>query len=109
MLRTVSVIAFAAMIATPALAGVTTIEFKSSDGETTTGVYDDSTSTYTINDSTEAIPYTWDAEAKKLCGKDADGADACATFEAEISEVGQSTTFTSQDGESGTATIISVE
>jgi hypothetical protein len=98
-------IAGLALIATPALAASTTVEFAGSNGQTTVAVFD-SNGTVTLNGAAPA-PYTMDQAAKKICGA-VEGQELCVTFGEMGSTVGFSTTFTDTAGNSGTATITAV-
>lgn len=103
--RLLIAIAGLALIATPALASSTTVQFANSNGQTTVAVFD-SNGTVSINGGAPS-PYTIDQAAKKICG-DAGGQQLCVTFAEMGTEVGFSTTYTDTAGNSGTATITAV-
>jgi hypothetical protein len=104
-LRLLTAIAGLALIATPALAASTTVEFVNSSGQTTVVVFD-TNGTAVINGAAPG-PYTIDQTAKKICG-DAGGQQLCVTFGEMGTDVGFSTTYTDTAGNSGTATITAV-
>lgn len=103
--RLLYAIAALALIATPALAMSTTVEFAGSNGTTTTVVFN-SDGTASINGAAPG-PYTIDQAAKKICG-DAQGQQLCVTFAEMGTEAGFTTTYTDTAGNSGTATITAV-
>lgn len=103
--RLLIAIAGLALIATPALAASTTVEFANSNGQTTTAVFD-ANGTVSLNGAAPA-PYTMDQAAKKICGS-VEGQELCVTFAEMGSTVGFSTTYTDTAGNSGTATITAV-
>ena len=103
--RLLIAIAGLALIATPALAASTTVEFANSNGTTTVVVFD-SNGTASINGAAPG-PYTVDQAAKKICG-DAGGQQLCVTFRDMGTTVGFSTTYSDNAGNSGTATITAV-
>lgn len=103
--RLLIAIAGLALIATPALASSTTVEFANSNGTTTVVVFD-SNGTASVNGAAPG-PYTIDQAAKQICG-DAGGQQLCVTFGEMGSTVGFSTTYTDNAGNSGTATITAV-
>lgn len=95
-----------ALLATPALAASTTVEFAATSGQTTVVVFNgDGTASV---DGAEPGPYTVDQAAKKICGQ-VQGQELCVTFGAMGAEVGFTTSFTNTAGASGTATITAVE
>lgn len=103
--RLLVAIAGLALIATPALASSTTVEFAGSNGQTTTVVFNsDGTASA---DGGAPSPYTVDQAAKKICGA-VQGQELCVTFGEMGSTVGFSTTYTDTAGNSGTATITAV-
>lgn len=104
-LRLLAAIAGLALIASPALASSTTVEFASESGTTTTVVFD-SNGTASVNGAAPG-PYTLDQAAKKICGA-VNGNELCVTFGEMGSEVGFSTTYTNSAGDKGTATITAV-
>ena len=103
--RLLIAIAGLALIATPALAMSTTVEFAGSNGQTTVAVFD-SNGTVAINGAAPS-PYTIDQAAKKICG-DAGGQQLCVTFAEMGTDVGFTTTYSDTAGNSGTATITAV-
>ncbi len=114
MLRILGVVAASALFATAAHATVTTIEYTGSDGEQVTVAYDDATNTATVigGESDGATsPYTFDEAANKLCSNDAEGAEVCVTFEGtgEEPKAGDTASFTTNDGRSGTAKVVSIQ
>ena len=104
-IRLLIAIAGLALMATPALAASTTVEFAGSNGQTTTVVFD-SNGTASINGAAPG-PYTIDQAAKKICGS-AEGQELCVTFAEMGTDVGFTTTYTDTAGNSGTATITAV-
>ena len=104
-LRLMLAIAGLALMATPALAASTTVEFANSNGQTTVVVFD-ANGTASINGAAPG-PYTIDQAAKKICGS-AQGQELCVTFAEMGADVGFSTTYTDTAGNSGTATITAV-
>ena len=84
----------AAFAAAPAFATTYSVEFAVDGGETTTV------------DIADDVKY--DADTRTLCA-DQDGAEVCVTLSAELHNAGDSATFTSSDGKSGTATLKSVQ
>lgn len=104
--RLLVAIAGLALIATPALASSTTVEFANSGtGQTTTVVFN-SDGTASANGQ-PASPYTVDEAAKKICGQ-VQGQELCVTFGEMGSTVGFSTSYSDTAGNSGTATITAV-
>jgi ABC-type amino acid transport substrate-binding protein len=89
----------AAFAAAPALAQATTIEFVRDDGTTFVGVFD-ADGTASINGAA-AEGYTWDETTRQLCAS----SGLCVTFEEAGEGVGFSTRYTTNEGNSGTATI----
>ncbi len=110
MIRTLALASAAALMATAASAAVTTIEYTLADGDKVTIAYDDATSTATTNgDAATARPYTWDEATSTVCSADAEGKEVCATFENAGQEAGHTTAFSTNDGRSGSATILTIE
>ena len=113
MIRTLGVLFASAFLATAAHAAVTTVEYSGPDGNVTVA-YDDATSTATVvggeNDGA-AAPYTFDQASNTICSSDAEGKEVCVTFDGngEEPKAGDTASFTTNDGRSGTATIVSVE
>ena len=99
-----AVVAFAAPVA---FAEVVTIEFAQDDGETQVWHFNQETGMAKTGDI--EVPYTYDAEASTICGQMEEG-ELCATFaEAGEPTVGESSAYTTSDGNSGTATITAIE
>lgn len=100
--------AVAAFAAAPAFASKITVEFAADEGDAVTVVFDQESMTATSEEGT--APYTYDAEAHKICVQAEEG-EICADFEGEAEEptVGYSTGYTATDGETGTATITAIE
>lgn len=96
----------AGLIAAPAFADKMTIEFTPEDGEATTAVFDQAAGTVTMGDKTTT--FTWDEESITLCAAMEDG-PLCATFAEKRSEVGESSSYTTNKGTSGNATITALE
>ncbi|MEL6285067.1 MAG: hypothetical protein AAFQ18_02565 [Pseudomonadota bacterium] len=99
--------AFAMAVSSPAFAATMTLEFAPDDGSPAASwVFDDSTMTATAPDGSTG-PYTWDEEAGVLCGTDPDGNDVCATIvmTEEAPTVGSSSTYTLNNGDTGTVTV----
>lgn len=103
--RLLIAIAGLALIATPALASSTTVEFANSNGQTTTVVFN-SDGTASANGQ-PASPYTVDQDAKKICGQ-VQGQELCVTFGEMGAAVGFTTSYSDTAGNSGTATITAV-
>jgi len=109
MRKTLALIAASALFAAPALAATMTIEFSPEGGEPMTITMADD-GTYTGSDGSTGT-YTWDAATQTLCGT-SDAGTLCATFEGEATAepaVGDTRTFTADNGSSGTATVTSIE
>ncbi len=103
--RLLIAIAGLALIATPALAASTTVEFAGSNGQTLVVVFD-TNGTASANGGSPA-PYTLDQAGRKICGS-VEGQEVCVTFAEMGSDVGFSTTYTDTAGNTGTATITAV-
>lgn len=87
-------------LAAPAFAGHTTIQMTRDSGESFTVVlHDDGTAT--VNGGA-AEPFTWDETTNELCA--ANG--LCVTFAETSQEVGFTTSYTTNEGNSGTATLV---
>ena len=97
----------AAALAAPAMASSLTISFASDDGTTTIMTFDQASMTATVEGADGSFPYTWDAEANKLCGDATGEGEVCATFDSanETPAVGDTSAYTTSDGGGGTATI----
>ncbi len=111
MIRTIGTLLFACLFATAAHATVTTIEYDLGEGEKVTIAYDDATNLATsqADGAAASSPYTWDEATSTVCSTDGEGNEVCATFENAGTEAGHTTSFTTNDGRAGTATIVSVE
>ena len=101
--------AVAALLATPAVARVVTIEFKNDKGEVNVISFDDATNKATGADGA-TFDYTYDEATRKLCGKPESG-EVCVTFEGETGEVkaGLSGPYTASNGNTGVATVKEVK
>ncbi len=114
MIRTLGVLFASAFLATAAHATVTTVEYTGSDGAAVTVAYDDATGTATVvggeSDGATA-PYTFDEANNSICSNDAEGKEVCVTFDGtgEEPKVGDTASFTTNDGRSGTATVVGIE
>lgn len=95
--------AAALFVAAPALAGERVIELTRDSGESFTLVLDTTASTASVNGST-AESYTWNADTNELCA----ASGLCVTFADAGTEVGGTTTYTTNEGNSGTATLVSI-
>ncbi|MEO0466267.1 MAG: hypothetical protein AAF216_06970 [Pseudomonadota bacterium] len=112
MKRLITLAASAALFTLPALALTTTVDFTEDEGTQTWVFEDDGTGaggTATAPDGTTGT-YTFDAAAATLCGSMPEG-DICVTFDAVMDAppaVGDSMTYTSTIGTTGTATITAI-
>lgn len=95
--------AAALFAAAPALAGERVIELTRDTGESFTLVLDTAANTASVNGSTPES-YTWDEGTNQLCA----ASGLCVTFAEAGTEIGASTTYTTNEGNSGTATLISM-
>ncbi|MEM9054878.1 MAG: hypothetical protein AAGB16_06095 [Pseudomonadota bacterium] len=93
----------AGLLAAPAFAATITVEFANDDGTTQEWTFDDAAGTATTGDI--SVPYTYDAEALKLCADIPQQGEVCATFESQGTAVGDASKYTLSTGGSGTATI----
>ncbi len=93
--------AVALLAAAPALAGEIVIELTRDSGENFTLVLDTTASTASVNGSTPEA-YTWDEGTNELCAS----SGLCVTFAEASQEVGSSTTYTTNEGNAGTATLV---
>lgn len=93
-----------ALLALPALAKTTTVEYNSDSGTVTSVDYSDD-GTATSNGT--SMEYTMDADTKTLCA-DVSGFELCITFDDIGTEVGATTKYTSTMGTAGTATITAI-
>ena len=100
-----TMLAASAVLSAPVWAATQTIEFAGDNGETETWVLSDD-GTATSGDVT--VNYTWDEEALKLCAEMPEQGELCVTFEEAGSEVGDTSKYTTSDGESGVAKIIEI-
>jgi hypothetical protein len=87
-----------ALVASPALAASTTVEFAGSDGQKVVVVFN-SDGTAVVNGG-PAAPYTLDQAAKKICTQ-----GICVTFAEMGSTAGFKTSYTADNGSAGTATV----
>lgn len=94
-----------AMVAAPVFAASTTIEFVRDDGTTTVVVLNDD-GTSKIGDAEGT--YTYDEATLTLCGQAADADELCVTFEEGGTEVGDSSAYSSTNGDKGVATITEI-
>ncbi len=95
-----------ALLAMPALAKSTTVEFASEDGVAVEYTFRDD-GKMVLPDGSE-VDYTMDEATKTICAT-LEGNEVCATF-AELGKgVGFETTYTLNQGGGGTATITAVE
>ena len=108
MKKILGLLAASTLFATAAHATVTTIAYTPTEGEAITVAYDDAAMTSTNVATGESGAYTYDEATGTVCGSSA-GSEVCVTFENPGSEVGHETNFSTNDGRSGTAKIISVE
>jgi opacity protein-like surface antigen len=100
--------AAAALLSTPAFAETVTLEFAAEGEDAVVLLLDPAANTVTYNGDTSAA--SWDAATNTLCSQTPDG-EICATM-ADVPEtptVGHTTTFTTNDGKSGTVTVVSVD
>lgn len=104
--RLLIAIAGLALMATPALAASTTVEFANSGTGQTTSVVFNSDGTASANGAAPS-PYTVDQAAKKICGE-VQGQQLCVTFGEMGTTVGFTTSYSDNAGNSGTATITAV-
>jgi len=94
-----------ALVASPALAASTTVEFAGSDGQKVVVVFN-SDGTAVANGGAP-VPYTVDQAAKKICSV-YQTQTVCVTFAEMGSAAGFKTTYTDSAGRAGTATITAV-
>jgi hypothetical protein len=92
----------AAAFTSPALAQKVTVKYTEVGVSEYTVVYDDVAMTATRGKTTSA--YTFDAATRTLCE-----GETCLTFAKWKAEPGASMRFTSTDGRSGVATVMSVK
>jgi len=97
----------ALFVTAPALAAASVIKFEPTEGEAITMTFHEDGTVTADNGATGT--YTWDEEARTICGT-FDGAEGetCATFEEVSDEVGFSTSYTATNGNTGTATLVEV-
>ena len=103
--RLLIAIAGLALMATPALAASTTVEFASDSGQKLVVVFDGN-GTATA-EGAAPVAYTIDQAARKICSV-YEGQDICVTFGEMGAAVGFSTSYTNTAGDKGTATITAV-
>jgi len=111
MKKLIALTAATAMFAMPAMAAKMTISFANDDGNTVVMTFDQATMKGSVEGVDGEFDYTYDAEARKLCGDATGEGEVCATF-AEANEapaVGDTSAYTTSDGGSGTATITALE
>jgi len=89
-----------ALTAAPAFAGHTAIQMTRDSGESFLVVLN-SDGTATVNGGAPEA-YTWDEANYVLCA----ASGLCVTFASVSQEVGSSTTYTTNQGNSGTATLV---
>ncbi|MFZ5671121.1 MAG: hypothetical protein ACOY4K_16655 [Pseudomonadota bacterium] len=104
-LRAILAAATVALMATPAFAASTTVQFDSSNGQSLTVTFD-TNGTATANGGAP-VAYTFDQEKKTICSV-YEGQDVCVTFTEVGDTVGFKTNYTNTLGDSGTATITAV-
>ncbi|MDQ0464392.1 hypothetical protein QO010_002173 [Caulobacter ginsengisoli] len=105
-LKLLAAVAGLMLIASPALAASTTVEFADKASGAKVVVTFDGAGMATGADGV-AVPYTMDNDAKKLCSTYQDQ-PICITFKAIGTEVGFTTPYTDDKGNSGVATITAV-
>ncbi len=86
----------------PALAASTTVEFASSSGVNVVAVFSDE-GLVSFNGA-PPVAFTMDEEARTICAN-VNGMDDCATFDAWSTELGHATPYTTESGDTGTATV----
>lgn len=84
-------------------AGEVTLKFDGAAGVRTVTIDSDAN---TLTSDKGTAPYTWDDATHKLCAQTGEG-EHCITLGASIHDIGESTTFTSDDGDEGTVSIVS--
>jgi hypothetical protein len=94
-----------ALVASPALAASTTVEFAGSNGQKVVVVFN-SDGTAVANGG-PPVPYTVDQAAKKICSV-YEAQTVCVTFAEMGAAPGFKTTYTDNNGGAGTATITAV-
>ena len=111
MKKLIAAAAVAALLATPALAGSTSVEFAGEDGAKQLWKFN-SDGTAEGPDGAMAT-YTWDEATKKLCATFAGETPQtlCATIEEADGDanVGDTSTYTLDDGRKGVSTVVAVE
>ncbi len=106
-LKLLAAIAGLALIASPAFAGSTTVEFaNAATGQSTVVVFN--TDGTAKAGSGAPVAYTMDNDAKKICSTYQDK-PICVTFGDIGKDVGFTTSYSDDQGNSGTATITAVE
>ena len=100
--------AIAALLASPAVARVITMEFSVDGGESQTWTFDDAANKATAPDG-KVYDYTYDEKTRKLCATTEEG-PLCATFATDEGvKVGASSAYEATNGNKGTATITDVK
>jgi len=93
----------AALLSAPAFAETITVEFADVDGTKVVVAFDSAAGTATVDG--EAFPSAYDAATNTVCTQAPDG-EICATMESEAGDVGSSSAYTTNQGGSGTATVL---
>lgn len=108
MKRLIAIIGATVLLTAPALAATMTLSFATDDGETTVWTLNNADNTASNGEVT--LPFTWDAEAKTLCAQAEEG-EICATMDTanDAPAVGDTSTYTTNTGVTGTVTIIAIE
>lgn len=110
MKKLITLAAATAAFTLPAMAGTISIELANDDGNTVVLTLDDATKTATTEGVEGSFAYTFDVDTATLCGDPMGEGEICATF-ADVSgtpAVGDTTTYTTSDGGSGTSTVIAI-
>ncbi|MEO1252706.1 MAG: hypothetical protein AAFW81_10210 [Pseudomonadota bacterium] len=107
-IRKIAAIAALSLLAVPAMAAKTTIEFKRDTGQSQVVTLDGEGTATTADGAT--LPYTYDAETNKMCFTLPDETVNCVTFAETVPEpkVGDAVRYTAADGAEGTATITAI-
>lgn len=90
------------LVALPAVAATTTVEFAPAEGDKLVAVFSDD-GTVSFNGG-PPVAYTMDEAARTICSTVA-GEEDCATFATWGTAVGHVTPYTTKSGSSGTATV----
>lgn len=107
-LKLLAAVAGLMLVASPALASSTTVEFADKASGNKIVVTFDSGGMATGADGSAPVAYTVDNDAKKLCSTYMDQ-PICITFDAIGNTVGFSTPYSDDKGNSGVATITAME